>query len=132
MRAEILVVGNELLNGTTLDTNSFWLSKELAKTGVKVERKTTVRDELSAISLAFKQCISRKPDWVFSAGGLGPTYDDMTVRGPRARIGQKIEARSGSCQNAQGKLQAKGSPFQKTRQKTRQSKHENGDDPSRR
>ena len=91
MRAEILVVGNELLNGTTLDTNSFWLSKELAKTGVKVERKTTVRDELSAISLAFKQCISRKPDWVFSVGGLGPTYDDMTVRGLALALGKRLK-----------------------------------------
>ena len=80
-RAEILVVGNELLNGTTLDTNSFWISKKLVELGFKVDRKSTVRDELAAISLAFKQCLSRKPDWVFSVGGLGPTYDDMTSRG---------------------------------------------------
>jgi len=80
-RAEILVVGNELLNGTTLDTNSFWISKKLVKLGFKVERKTIVRDELHAISVAFKQCLSRKPEWVFSVGGLGPTYDDMTSRG---------------------------------------------------
>lgn len=80
-RVEIIVVGNELLNGTTLDTNSFWLSKQCSKIGFKVERKITVRDELPEISLAFRQSISRRPDRIFSVGGLGPTYDDMTVRG---------------------------------------------------
>jgi len=91
MRAEILIVGNELLNGTTLDTNSFWLSKELVRTGFMVDRKTTVRDELPAISLAFKQCISRKPDWVFSVGGLGPTYDDMTVCGLALALHRRLK-----------------------------------------
>jgi molybdopterin-biosynthesis enzyme MoeA-like protein len=90
-RVEILVVGNELLNGTTLDTNSFWLSRELGRSGLRVERKTTVRDELPEISTAFRQCISRKPDWVFSIGGLGPTYDDMTVRGLALALGRRLK-----------------------------------------
>jgi nicotinamide-nucleotide amidase len=38
-----------------------------------------VRDELTIISSAFKECISRRPDWLFSIGGLGPTYDDLTI-----------------------------------------------------
>jgi nicotinamide-nucleotide amidase len=79
--AEILVVGNELLNGTTLDTNSFWLSKRLTKLGVRVERKTTVRDVLPIISKSFRESTGRKPDWIFSIGGLGPTFDDMTTQG---------------------------------------------------
>ena len=41
---EIIIVGNELLNGTTLDTNSHWLSKRLQSLGANVIRKTTVRD----------------------------------------------------------------------------------------
>lgn len=79
--AEILIVGNELLNGTTLDTNSYWLSSELTKLGIKVSRKTTVRDVLPVISKSFRECITRKPNWLFSLGGLGPTYDDMTIQG---------------------------------------------------
>lgn len=92
--AEILVVGNELLNGTTLDSNSFWLSKELNKAGVRIERKTTIRDNLTAISSAFKQAISREPDWLFSIGGLGPTYDDMTVQGlsEALRVQMKLDS----------------------------------------
>ena len=80
-RVEIIVVGNELLNGTTLDTNSFWLCRELSSIGFKVVKRTTVRDELAVISLTFKQSISTRPHWIFSIGGLGPTYDDMTVQG---------------------------------------------------
>lgn len=88
--AEILVVGNELLNGTTLDTNSFWLSKKLNKVGVRVERKTTIRDRPDTISETFEEALNRKPDWLFSIGGLGPTYDDMTIRGLARAIHRKF------------------------------------------
>jgi nicotinamide-nucleotide amidase len=88
--AEILVVGNELLNGTTLDTNSHWMSQELTGLGVKVTRKTTIRDELSIISVTFQESLSRKPDWLFSIGGLGPTYDDMTIEGLSKALSKRL------------------------------------------
>lgn len=90
LTAEILIVGNELLNGTTLDTNSHWMSQELTLLGVKVTRKTTVRDVLPVIVDAFKECASRKPSWLFSIGGLGPTYDDMTIEALAKAIGRKL------------------------------------------
>lgn len=89
--AEILVIGNELLNGTTLDSNSHWLSKELARLGIKVERKTTVRDEMKVIIQSFNDCFSRTPNWLFSIGGLGPTYDDMTIQALGLAIGKKLK-----------------------------------------
>jgi nicotinamide-nucleotide amidase len=88
--AEILVVGNELLNGTTLDTNSHWISKQLVKLGVLLTRKTTIRDDVKVISETLRECISRRPDWVFSIGGLGPTYDDMTVGGLAQALGKEL------------------------------------------
>lgn len=91
VRAEILIVGNELLNGTTMDTNSFWLAKELSKLGIRVDRKTTVRDELKVISKSFSDAVARKPDWLISIGGLGPTYDDLTVQALSLSIGRKLE-----------------------------------------
>lgn len=78
---EIIIVGNELLNGTTLDTNSHWLSRRLQSLGASVTRKTTVRDNLQEISQAFQTAVKRSPAWIFSLGGLGPTFDDMTLRG---------------------------------------------------
>ncbi len=88
--AEILVVGNELLNGTTLDTNSHWMSQELTALGVKVTRKITIRDVLPVIAASFKECIARNPDWLFSIGGLGPTYDDMTIEGLAKALGKEL------------------------------------------
>ena len=88
---EILIVGNELLNGTTLDTNSHWLSKQLVKIGATVTRKETISDNLKEISKAFKAALGRKPSWIFSLGGLGPTYDDMTLEGLAMALGREIE-----------------------------------------
>lgn len=88
---EIIVVGNELLNGTTLDTNSYWLSKRLGEIGSTVSRKTTVRDDLTMISDAFSESMQRKPQWIFSIGGLGPTFDDMTLLGLSKALGRKIK-----------------------------------------
>jgi nicotinamide-nucleotide amidase len=88
---EIIVVGNELLNGTTLDTNSHWLSKRLDEIGCTVSRKTTVRDDLPTISGAFRESMQRSPQWIFSIGGLGPTFDDMTLLGLSNALGRKIK-----------------------------------------
>ncbi len=83
-------MGNELLNGTTLDTNSHWISAELTGLGVKVSRKTTIRDEMGVISATFLECLTQKPNWLFSIGGMGPTYDDMTVEGLSMALGKKL------------------------------------------
>ena len=55
-----------------------------------VRRKTTVRDELAVIAKSFRDCISRCPDWVISVGGLGPTFDDMTVEGLSVGLRRKL------------------------------------------
>jgi nicotinamide-nucleotide amidase len=87
---EIIVVGNELLNGTVLDTNSHWLSKVLDSIGLVVSRKTTIRDDLQVISKTFDESIRRKPEWIFTIGGLGPTFDDMTLKGLARALRKKV------------------------------------------
>lgn len=91
---EIVIVGNELLSGTTLDTNSHWLTQQLTSLGFLVLRKTTIRDELGEISSIFKEVSSRKPAWIISLGGLGPTFDDMTLLGLAKSIGKALEVNS--------------------------------------
>jgi nicotinamide-nucleotide amidase len=88
--AEILIVGNELLNGTTLDTNSHWLSIELENIGLAVTRKTTITDNQKIISSAFKEALSRRPSLIFSIGGMGPTFDDMTLLGLARALNKRI------------------------------------------
>ena len=75
--AELISIGDELLYGQIVDTNSQWISAELDKIGIKVVRKTTVGDIESEILQSFKEAEGRA-DVVLITGGLGPTNDDLT------------------------------------------------------
>ncbi|NWG36561.1 molybdopterin-binding protein [Nitrososphaera sp.] len=87
---EILCVGNELLSGITLNTNAHWLAGRIARAGGTVGRVTVVGDDLGAISSAVKESLARKPDLLIVTGGLGATYDDMTLEGVAMALGKKI------------------------------------------
>lgn len=77
MHAEIIAIGTELTTGAKLDTNSQWLSIELAALGIPVRFHTTIADELPAMTLVLRDAIERS-DVVLITGGLGPTLDDLT------------------------------------------------------
>ena len=77
MTAEIVAVGDEILLGGLVDTNTAWLSRRLADLGVAVLRHTTVGDDKECLGVAFSEAASRA-DLVVSTGGLGPTPDDLT------------------------------------------------------
>jgi nicotinamide-nucleotide amidase len=77
IKAEILAIGDELLYGQIIDTNSHWISQEMDKIGVRVVRRTTVGDNRDAILSAFKSAEERA-DIILMTGGLGPTNDDLT------------------------------------------------------
>lgn len=77
VKAEILAIGDELLYGQTLDTNSHYISAEMDKIGVRVVRRTTVGDNEGDILKAFAEAESRA-DIILITGGLGPTSDDLT------------------------------------------------------
>src|ERR1700693_1160423 len=77
MQAEIISVGTELTTGASLDTNSQWLSLELAAIGISVVYHTTVADDQTAIVGVIQTAASRA-DVVILTGGLGPTLDDLT------------------------------------------------------
>lgn len=74
---EILSVGTEILLGDILNTNSRYLSVELAKLGISVLRHTTVGDNHERLAAALKTALERS-DIVIATGGLGPTQDDIT------------------------------------------------------
>jgi nicotinamide-nucleotide amidase len=77
MQAEIITIGDEILIGQIVDTNSAFLSKELNKIGVHVFQITTVQDDRDHILEALSEAASRV-DLVLVTGGLGPTKDDIT------------------------------------------------------
>jgi nicotinamide-nucleotide amidase len=86
LQVEILVIGDELLNGTVTDTNSAWLGQRLAELGVRVRRRQVVVDTIDAIADALRLA-TRDADLVITSGGLGPTGDDLTADAGAAFLG---------------------------------------------
>ena len=79
MRAEIITIGDEILIGQIVDTNSAFLASELNKIGVAVYQITSVQDDRTHILEALSAAESRV-ELVLITGGLGPTKDDITKR----------------------------------------------------
>ncbi len=77
MKAEIITIGDELLIGQTIDTNSAWIGAELSMAGFDIHRKTSIHDNRSDILNGLSQAKGRS-DVVIITGGLGPTSDDIT------------------------------------------------------
>lgn len=78
-RAEILIIGNEVISGLIQETNSRFLSGRLHSAGVDVCRVTSVGDDRSAILSAAREALDRV-DIVITTGGLGSTHDDITSK----------------------------------------------------
>ncbi len=91
MEVEFLIIGNEILIGKTVDSNSNWMAKRIARYGHRLRRITTVGDDLNTISSALQEVLKRKPDIVITSGGLGPTFDDMTLEGIAMGLNRKLE-----------------------------------------
>jgi nicotinamide-nucleotide amidase len=77
VKAAIITIGDELLIGQTVDTNSAWMGAELSKSGFDVVRMTSIHDRRDDIINALNEA-SGKTDVVLITGGLGPTSDDIT------------------------------------------------------
>jgi nicotinamide-nucleotide amidase len=77
MKAEIITIGDELLIGQVIDTNSAWLGHQLSGLGIKVHLKTALPDTREAILTGLAQAHQRS-DIIVITGGLGPTKDDIT------------------------------------------------------
>jgi molybdenum cofactor synthesis domain-containing protein len=88
--AGILVVGNEILSGKVVDTNSPYLCRELRALGVDVERIVTIPDVVDVIA-EHVRTMSRAYDFLFTSGGIGPTHDDLTIEGVAAAFGRSLE-----------------------------------------
>ena len=77
MKAEIITIGDELLIGQVVDTNSAWMAERLNEAGISLHQITSVHDNREHILKALDEAFSRA-DIVLTTGGLGPTKDDIT------------------------------------------------------
>jgi molybdenum cofactor synthesis domain-containing protein len=91
VQMEIICVGNELLIGKTLNTNAYWLAKRATSLGATVKRITVIGDDINEISTTLREALKRKPRFVITTGGLGPTFDDKTLEGIAKAFNRKLK-----------------------------------------
>ncbi|PCI32263.1 MAG: damage-inducible protein CinA [Flavobacteriaceae bacterium] len=78
MNAEIITIGDEILIGQIVDTNSQWIAQELNKVGVSIHQVTSIQDDKKLIEKAIGDAIDSPVQIIILTGGLGPTKDDIT------------------------------------------------------
>ena len=79
MLAEIITIGDEILIGQIVDTNSAWMAKQLKDAGIRVKQISSVSDNKEHILTALAEAANRA-DIILITGGLGPTKDDITKK----------------------------------------------------
>ena len=98
INASIITIGDELLIGQTIDTNSAWMGQQLNKEGIWVKRRVAVGDVWDDIWNTLDE-ESKQADIIFITGGLGPTADDITKPLLCKYFGGKLVVDEGALQN---------------------------------
>jgi molybdenum cofactor synthesis domain-containing protein len=88
-RAEILIIGNEILSGKVPDEHAGFLCREFRALGVDVRRVVVLPDDVEAIAQAVRDAWGRS-DVIVSTGGIGPTHDDVTIAGIASGLGRPV------------------------------------------
>ena len=73
----IIIIGNEILSGRTIDTNKHYLCKELTRNGIDVVEARVIKDDKNDIIKTINE-VRKKYNYIFTTGGIGPTHDDVT------------------------------------------------------
>ena len=91
--AGILIIGDEILSGRTLDTNANFIAKNLTSSGINLEEIRVIQDQKKIIIETVK-LFSEKYNYVFTTGGIGPTHDDITSESVAEAFNKKYEINS--------------------------------------
>jgi molybdenum cofactor synthesis domain-containing protein len=87
--AGLIVIGNEILSGKVVDTNSAFLAQQLRALGVSLRRTVVIPDEIDVIADEVR-AMRTAVDVVFTSGGVGPTHDDVTIAGVARGLGRAV------------------------------------------
>lgn len=86
----LIIVGNEVLSAKVADLNGPWAARRCRELGLDLGRIVVIPDMLDEIAAEVAIC-SRRYDWVFTSGGVGPTHDDVTLEGIALGLGLSLE-----------------------------------------
>ena len=92
-KVSIIVIGNEILSGRTIDKNVNFIAKRCDKIGLNLFEVRIIPDEKLVIKDTVLE-LSKKSDYVFTTGGIGPTHDDITTESIGLAFGRKLEINS--------------------------------------
>src|SRR4051794_210344 len=110
MNATIITIGDELLIGQTIDTNSAFIAQELNKIGVWVRRRVAIADDKEAI-LSTVADEAKKSNITIITGGLGPTADDITKPALCEYFNTELIRDEGATKNVENIFQKLGRPL---------------------
>lgn len=110
LRASVIVVGDEILDGYVEDTNSRWLARRLREAGVALRRIVTVPDEVDVVAGAVRGELERaRPRLVITTGGIGSTPDDVTYEAVAVALDRELVAHPLLSERVEGALTWTGS-----------------------
>ena len=109
MNVELVVIGNELLLGYTIDTNAAFFAREAAALGIRVVRRVTVGDGFQEIADAVREGLERTGA-VITSGGLGPTSDDLTKESIAGLFGRGMVLDESILDSLNARWKARGWP----------------------
>jgi nicotinamide-nucleotide amidase len=115
-RVELIATGDELLNGSVVDTNSPWLMERLVALGLPVWRKTIIGDDHPAIVAALRLA-AEDSDVAIVSGGLGPTSDDLTAACAADAAGVELRLDPATLKSIEARLSARGFPLSSNNRK---------------
>ncbi len=107
MHIEIIAIGDELVEGHRVDTNSAWLGRQARGLGLRVAYHTTVGDQMCDLTTVLRTAFARS-DIVLCTGGLGPTADDLTRDALAVVTGRELETRAEELDHIEHLFAARG------------------------
>lgn len=110
MKASIITIGDEILIGQILDTNSAWLGNELTLLGIEIVEMKTIPDNTEAIQAALRAG-SERSELILCTGGLGPTKDDITKKAIADHVGSELAFDQALHDKVKGFFDKRGIPF---------------------
>lgn len=102
----LLAVGDELLDGRTINSNGSWMGEQLRLHGIKVEEMRCVSDDLKDIRAALRA--GKQFSFVIATGGLGPTSDDRTLAGAASAFGLQLGETPASLRHVRSRYEVRG------------------------
>jgi len=107
----IVCVGNELLIGEVVNTNATYIARQLSRRGYFVDRIICVRDDYREISRSIDEARKDGVNYLFLTGGLGPTYDDITMESVAKTLGKELVLHEETLRKLEERARARGRPL---------------------